>query len=253
MAGLTSRATALLPAGLRRRVRRWARARRAVRRIDLGDLRRTTPISKVWGGDRGRPIDRHYIEEFLLRHSSDIRGRCLELGNDIYLRRFGSDVTRADVLHVEAGHSGVTIVGDLTTGEGLPDDAFDCIVLTQTLHEIYDVPAALRTVRRTLRPGGVLLATAPGISAIVHPDAERWGDFWRFTTYSLERLLAECGLEAEIRAHGNVLASAAFLYGLAAEELTEEELEADDAANYQLLLTIRAVRPGGPGALRPDG
>jgi SAM-dependent methyltransferase len=243
VAGLTSRVAALLPPGLRRRVRRWARARRAGRRIDLGDLRRTTPVSRAWGSDRGLPIDRHYIEAFLRERSSDIRGRCLELGNDLYLRRFGSDVTSAEVLHVEAGHPGVTIVGDLTTGEGLPDDAFDCVVLTQTLHEIYDVSAALRTVRRTLRPGGVLLATVPGISAIVHPDAERWGDFWRFTTWSLERLLRESGLEAEVRAHGNVLSSAAFLFGLAAEELTPEELDVDDAANYQLLLTIRAVRP----------
>src|SRR4029079_12999800 len=105
---------------------------------------------------------------------------------------------------------GVPIVGDLTTGQGLADDTFDCVVLTQTLHEIYDVPAVLKTIRRILRPGGVLLATAPGISAIVHPDAERWGDFWGFTTYSLERLLRESGLEAEVHAHGNVLSAAAF-------------------------------------------
>jgi SAM-dependent methyltransferase len=251
MAGLTSRATALLPAGLRRRLRRWARSRGARAPIDLGDLRRTTPISRVWGGDRGRPIDRHFIEAFLRQHASDIRGHCLEAGGDLYLRRFGSGVTTADVLHVEAGHAGVTVVGDLATGEGLADDTFDCVVLTQTLHEIYDVPAALRTLRRILRPGGVLLATAPGISAIVHPDAELWGDFWRFTTSSLERLLRESGLEAEVRAHGNVLSAAAFLYGLAAEDLTEDELEADDTANYQLLLTVRAVKNSDP--LRPGG
>ncbi len=251
MAGLTSRATSLLPAGIRRRLRRWARARRAHAPIDLGDLRRTTPISTTWGSDRGQPVDRHYIEAFLRQRSSDIRGHCLELGADFYLRSFGSDVTTADVLHLEEGHTGVTIVGDLTTGEGLADDTFDCVVLTQTLHEIYDVPAALRTLRRILRPGGVLLATAPGISAIVHPDAELWGDFWRFTTQSLERLLRESGLEAEVHAHGNVLSAAAFLYGLAAEDLTADELEADDAANYQLLLTIRAVRPD--DTVRPGG
>jgi SAM-dependent methyltransferase len=251
MAGLTSRPTSLLPAGLRRWLRRRARTRGARTAVDLGDLRRTTPVSRVWGGDRGRPIDRHYIEAFLQRHSSDIRGHCLEAGGDLYLRRFGSGVTTADVLHVEDGHAGATIVGDLTTGEGLADDTFDCVVLTQTLHEIYDVAAALRTLRRILRPGGVLLATAPGISAIVHPDAELWGDFWRFTTFSLERLLQESGLEADVHAHGNVLSAAAFLFGLAAEDLTADELEADDAANYQLLLTIRAVKRADP--LRPGG
>jgi SAM-dependent methyltransferase len=251
MAGLTSRALSLMPAALRRRLRRWASSRRARVPIDLGDLRRTTPVSRAWGGDRGQPIDRHYIEAFLQEHSSDIHGRCLEAGGDLYLRRYGSGVTTADVLHVEADHAGVTIVADLTTGEGLADDTFDCIVLTQTLHEIFDVAAALRTLRRILRPGGVLLATAPGISAIVHPDAELWGDFWRFTSASLERLLRESGFEAEVRAHGNVLTAAAFLFGLAAEDLTEEELRVDDTTNYQLLFTIRAVKREDP--VRPGG
>jgi SAM-dependent methyltransferase len=239
------RLSELVPEGIRRPVRRWLRSwrkRRSIRPVDMGALRRTTPVSRVWGSDRGRPVDRYYIEAFLERNRADIRGRCLELGNDIYVRRFGADVTRTDVLHVEQGHAGVTIVGDLVTGEGLPSDAFDCIVLTQTLHEIYDVPRALRGVHRMLRPGGVVLATAPGISSIIHPDAELWGDFWRFTTYSLERLFAEAGLAAEIRSYGNVLSSAAFLYGLATRELTTEELDASDP-DYQLVLTVRAVKP----------
>jgi SAM-dependent methyltransferase len=235
---------------LRRRLRSW-RKRRSLAAVDMGALRRTTPISRLWGSDRGRPVDRAYIEAFLERHGGDIRGRCLELGNDNYLRRFGSGVERTDVLHIEAGHAGVTIVGDLVSGDGLPSDTFDCIVLTQTLHEIYDVPAALRTLVRILRPGGVVLATAPGISGIIHPDAERWGDFWRFTTASMERLFADAGFDAEVRSYGNVLSSAAFLYGLASSELTAEELAAHDP-DYQLVLTVRAARPASPPATPGD-
>jgi SAM-dependent methyltransferase len=208
----------------------------------MGDLRRTEPFSRRWGSDRGRPVDRYYIESFLEAHRADIRGRTLEIGNSLYTERFGTGVTEADVLHVLEGDPHATIVGNLATGEGCPSDTFDCIVLTQTLHEIYDVAGALRTLHRMLRPGGVLLATVPGISGIVHPDAERWGDFWRFTTYSLERLLAEAGLPAEIRPRGNVLTSTAFLYGLATRELSAAELETDDP-DYQLVLTIRAVKP----------
>jgi len=37
-------------------------------------------------------------------------------------------------------------------------------VFTQTLHLIYDVRSAIRTLHRVLKPGGVLLATFPGIS-----------------------------------------------------------------------------------------
>ncbi len=48
-------------------------------RINWGELRRLTPISDVWGLDRGRPLDRYYIESFLERHRGDIRGRVLEV------------------------------------------------------------------------------------------------------------------------------------------------------------------------------
>ena len=37
--------------------------------VDWGDLRRTDPVSRDWGYDRGTPIDRRYIEEFLAAHS----------------------------------------------------------------------------------------------------------------------------------------------------------------------------------------
>ena len=235
----------LLPASLRRSLRRRLRDRRkagSIRTPDMGDLRRTEPISRLWGSDRGRPVDRYYIDAFLDAHRSDITGHTLELGNALYTDRFGSGVTTKDVLHVEEGSPGATIVGDLTTGEGCPSDTFDCILLTQTLHEIFDVPAALRTIDRMLRPGGVLLATVPGISPIIHPDADRWGDYGRFTTLALERLFREAGLPAEIRSHGNVLAATAFLYGLASRELTSDELEAHDP-DYQVLLTVRAVKP----------
>jgi SAM-dependent methyltransferase len=209
----------------------------------MGELRRTEPFSRQWGFDRGRPVDRYYVERFLAAHAGDIRGRTLEVANRRYTDRFGTAVDSAHVLHVEEGNPLATIVGDLADGATLPADAFDCFILTQTLQSIYDVRSAMRTVHRILAPGGVLLATVPGISQILHPDFEMWGDFWRFTTRAVERLCTEAGFGAEdieVRAHGNVLVAAAFLYGLAGRELTPEELETDDADNYQLVITVRA-------------
>ena len=52
--------------------------------LDLGDLRRVTPIDSGFGLGRGKPVDRHYIEDFLARHRGDIRGRVLEVGEDAY-------------------------------------------------------------------------------------------------------------------------------------------------------------------------
>src|SRR3990170_7811785 len=52
-------------------------------RVRFGDLRGVEPISREFGFDRGLPVDRHYIERFLSAHSSDIRGRVLEIGDNI--------------------------------------------------------------------------------------------------------------------------------------------------------------------------
>ena len=125
-------------------------------------------------------------------------------------------------------------------------NAFDCIVLTQTLHLIYDTRAALRTLHRILKPGGVLLATFPGISQLDHHEwAESW--YWGFTTRSARWLFNEVfpADNVEIAAHGNVLAAISFLHGLAEEELSREELDYRDP-DYELLITVRAKKAKEP-------
>ncbi len=200
-------------------------------------------MSRRFGYERGQPVDRYYIEAFLARHSEDIAGRVLEIGDDSYTRRFGRGrVTASDVLHVTEGNPRATIVGDLARGDSLPSNRFDCIILTQTLHLIYDVRAAIQTLHRVLKPGGVCLATFPGISQV---DAGAWGDswYWSFTTLSARRLLEETFStnEVAVESWGNVLAACAFLYGLAAEDLHLAELDHHDPC-YPVVLTLRAVR-----------
>jgi hypothetical protein len=223
-----------------RRLRRWP----PKGAIEFGSLRRLQPISRVFGTDRGQCIDRYYIERFLSAHQDEIAGVVLEVGDATYTRRFGgSRVTKSDVLHLRAGEPGATLVGDLSDPLGLGAEVFDCIVLTQTLPFIYDTRAAVRTLHRMLKPGGVVLATCPGISQISRFDMDRWGDYWRFTTLSARRTFEEVFAPANVSvaACGNVLAAVAFLHGLAADELEPEELLYQDS-DYELLITIRAVR-----------
>lgn len=211
----------------------------------LGSLQRVTPISRVWGFDRGLPVDRYYIGQFLSGHAGDIRGRVLEIAEDIYTRQFGGDcVTRSDVLDVVEGNPKATIVADLSNADHIPSATFDCIILTQTLQLIYDVPATLKTLYRILKPGGVLLATIPGISQISRYDMDRWGYFWSFTSLSARRLLEEVfpATKVEIQSHGNVLAAVAFLHGLATQELRRKDLDYRDP-DYEVIITIRAVKP----------
>jgi SAM-dependent methyltransferase len=207
-------------------------------------LRRLAPISDEFGYDRGLPVDRYYVESFLARQDEDIRGRVLEVGDDSYTRKYGGSRVRvSDVLHVVEGNPQATIVADLTRAEHIPSDAFDCIIFTQTLHLIYDVHSAVQTLHRILKPGGVLLATFPGISPT--PKAyELGGWYWALTTQSARRLFEEVfpARNLGITAYGNVLVAISFLHGLAVEELSQEELDYCDP-DYEVLITLRAAKP----------
>ncbi|HZC37157.1 MAG TPA: methyltransferase domain-containing protein, partial [Sphingomicrobium sp.] len=194
------------------------------------------------GYSRGTPIDRYYIETFLEEHSSDIRGRVLEIGNDTYSRRFGGDrISRQDVLHVRAGHPRATIVGDLADPDVLPERAFNCIIVTQTLHLIFDMARAIEQLHRALKPGGVALITVPGISPI---DRGEWKAswYWSLTDLALARLLSgpfERG-NVSISTHGNLFAATAFLHGAAVEEVDTARLAQFDAS-YPVTIAARAA------------
>jgi len=234
------------------RFRRWARYQQQKWRVtppvglvSFGSFERITPISSVFGFDRGKCIDRYYIETFLTRQASDIRGHVLEVADNQYTRQFGGDrVDQSSVLYAEEGNSKATIVADLSCADQIPDNSFDCIIITQTLQFIYDIRAALNTLFRILKPGGVLLVTFPGISQISRYDMDRWGDYWRFTSLSAKRLFGESFPEQNvtIQAHGNVFAAVAFLHGLAVEDVDQAKLNHHDP-DYELVVTVRAVKP----------
>src|SRR5579864_8443482 len=122
--------------------------RRLLRPAYFGALRRTTPLSAGWGFDRGTPIDRYYIERFLGAHRSDIRGHVLEVADSRYTDRFGADVEASDVLDVSAENPRATLIADLGRPETLPEERYDCVVLTQTLQYVYDLGAAAEAVHR---------------------------------------------------------------------------------------------------------
>ena len=214
------------------------------RRIRFGSFRQLTPVSRQFGFDRGRPIDRYYIEAFLAAHAEAVQGCVLEIGDASYSQKFGaSRVTRQEILHLVPGHPGATIVVDLTDAPEIPSGQFDCIILTQTMHYIFDLGAAVATLYRVLKPGGMLLVTLPGISQICRDQRDRESDCWRFTASSARRLFGGYfgTHNVTVTTHGNVLASIAFLEGLASQDLTRDELNHSDP-NYQLMIAVAACK-----------
>src|SRR3954469_20628741 len=230
----------------------WRRAERLLERAaprSASDERRLPrlpeePYERKYGMRLGRPVDRIYIDSFLERHGDDIAGDVLEILDSVYTRRFGgSRVRRADVLDASPSATAVTVRGNLETGEGLPREAYDCFICTQTLSLIYDLPSAAAHAHALLKPGGVFLVTVPGISQQADPDHEEFPDYWRFTKRSLHRLLAEAFGEANVAvsAHGTVVATGSFLYGVPADQVDPDLLDPHDP-DFEMVVCARAVR-----------
>lgn len=214
-----------------------------VEKVNLGDLDRVTPFSTDFGYDRGGPVDRYYIENFLAASSGYVTGRVLEIGDNEYTLRYGgSRLKKSDILHIDNTNPKATFVGDLSNAPQLPADSFDCIILTQTLHLIYDYQGAVETCYRVLKPGGALLLTVPGISHIHHGE---WGKYWMwsFTTASVQRMLTgvfDPG-RVTVQSFGNVLAATAFLYALGLPEIARTKMDFNDP-QYQLIITALAIK-----------
>ncbi len=202
-------------------------------------LHRTSPVSSTWGFERGTPIDRRYIDEFIAGHRSDIHGHVLEVLDTRYSGQFGSEITHQDVLDIDAANPAATILADLAQADSVPAETFDCFILTQTLQYVSDPAAAIEHAHRTLRPGGVLLATVPSIIRLAQDSTDRW----RFTELSCHELFGGAFGEdrIEVSSAGNVLAAIAFLTGMAAEEFDPAKLAQFDP-RYPVVIRVRAVK-----------
>jgi len=218
-------------------------------RTNVMYLFRTAPMSDEFGFDRGTPVDRYYIEKFLHQNRQYVKGRILEVATDLYATRYArlnemtTDEPIVETLHYDGTEDEVSIIGDLTKPDTLPEKRYDCFICTQVYQFIYDVPKALEGSYHLLKDGGVLLATVGGISQIARSEMDKYGDYWRFTNKSIELLFNETMFShVEIVPMGNVMASCAFLQGMALEELPNKTLLDVMDENYQLIIGIKAVK-----------
>jgi hypothetical protein len=236
------------------------------RKVDWNDNTRIEPVSRIFGIDRGQPVDRYYIEKYLNHHREMIRGQILEVGEERYSRQFadqpgsclfetihfgerekprvsgGDTISKSTGVKDQAGSTSFT--GDLTDTATLPAGRYDCFICTQTYNFIFDVQKAIAGACHLLKEGGVVLATVAGISQVSRYDMDRWGDYWRFTGRSALQLFeTEFGKgQVEVVTYGNVLAAKAFLDGLATGDLPDLALLDEPDPDYPVIIGIRAIK-----------
>jgi SAM-dependent methyltransferase len=200
--------------------------------------RNLAPLSNKYGFDRGKPIDRYFIEKFLDQNKMLIKGRCLEIHDDEYTMRFGQDrVTKKDILDIDTNNKLANIYGDLRNLNNIPDNIYDTLIITQTIGMIDDVLSAVKECHRILKPGGTMLLTAASFSPSLPGEG---GGYWRFTINSFNYLLGKFFKpeNVKVESFGSALAGQAFWVGMSQEEMSQDELDYND---LQYPIIIAAV------------
>ena len=189
----------------------------------------------------GTPVDRYYIEHFLHSEAKNIKGKVLEIAETRYTENLAQRRSNRSIT-VDKAVNEHDIVDDVVTGKGLEDEQFDCVILTQTLPFIYDYRKAIDNLKRSLKPGGVILATLSGISQISRFDMDRW-DYWRFTGLSSSKIFEEFFPPENIslREYGNALIATAFIQGIVVEQLKKYELDYYDK-DYPVSICVKAIK-----------
>jgi SAM-dependent methyltransferase len=204
-----------------------------------GNLRRLEPFSRVFGFDRGTPIDRFYLHKFLEQHQHLITGNILEIQRSQYTRIYGHNLGLMHTVDIDPQH-GPTFVCDLAHCEAvLASNTYDCVLLPNTLHLLREVEASLRHVLRVTRPGGVILAAAAGFVPL-----DGLEDYWHLSPAGWREVLASAwpGGEIIITGHGNCLAVLAANLGLAVEELSAPDLDYYDP-HFPVCVTVYCRKP----------
>ncbi len=205
--------------------------------------RATAPLSPIVGIDRGRPIDRYFIDRFIESNRARIRGRVLEVKDLEYTTRFGHGVEKADILDVNRENKAATVIDDIRSLSSIPDGNYDCFIVTQVLQYVDDLAAAARAIHRVLRPGGAALITLPTLGKLDGHEDNVAGHYWRFTPDSARYIFSPHfqGDGLRIDWWGNARVGMSFLAGMAIEDLTQREFDVRDP-NYVCGVTVLAVR-----------
>ena len=190
--------------------------------VRFGDFGRLWPFSHRFGFDRGGPVDRYYLGQFVRSIRPVVRGRCLEIGGSLknnWFYRF--DVDEFRTLELKQSNIADDLVGDAADQGVLDPAAWDSILAFHVLEHCPNPFAVVTNMCAWLRPNGH--------ACIVVPCAQRVhnypGDYWRFMPDGLRVLFRDFS-EVNISTYGNPLTVVSSYLGLSHTELVAEDMDA---------------------------
>jgi SAM-dependent methyltransferase len=98
----------------------------------------------------------------------------------------------ADFEKVDKEYAKSTYVCDLAKIP-VEDSRFDAVIFNQVMEHLPAPWAVLAELRRVLKPGGRIIATAP----LFYEEHEKPYDFFRYTQFAWQKLMADAGFKVE--------------------------------------------------------
>jgi SAM-dependent methyltransferase len=191
----------------------------AIGHLRWGDWRRQFPFCPSFGLGRGTPVDRYYLERFIAESRQQVRGDVVELGGRAANRQaYGFDCDRYRGVDLQAG-DGVEVVGDIHDASLFAEASLDTVLAFNVLEHCRQPWVVAENTHRWLRGGGRVLCMVPNAQRL-HEMPE---DYWRPLPAAVDSLFSMFPVR-RMRVYGNPVATIASLFGVAAEELTAEEL-----------------------------
>jgi SAM-dependent methyltransferase len=188
--------------------------------LNWGDLRRPQPLCQFFGFTRGTPVDRYYLNRFIESIRQDVYGLTLEIGGEKQNRELYGFKHAIEYRVLDLPGLSDDISGNVSNPRILAENTFDSIVMFNVLEHCEQPQLVADNIHRWLKPGGTAYVLVPAAQKI-HPAP---GDYWRPLPQGLQSLFKSFN-KRETRTYGNITSVIANFHGIAAEELTREELD----------------------------
>jgi hypothetical protein len=182
-------------------------------------------LDQDFGSNRGTPLDRELIEEFLRKLATEVPApsRTLEFGDKVFTQNLFPQ-SENWILEYEPNMDikvdrNLTLRGDLMCAVESNVPSFDLIVSTQLLAFTENPFSAARTLVLLLETNGTILGTEPQFSPISRFDDHKWGDFFRFTQKGILSVFKHTGpVKIETFPIGNWSTTLAIFQGFCRED-----------------------------------
>lgn len=227
----SSRPSAILDRWRESLARRRPRSSSRQSRVELGDFGRRAPVRDSDGVSVYNALTRQFLQDM----RTPLAGRGLAVS-----------------IEAEPGWIDALPQSVLTTARSTGDPAREVgektgewVLLDRCLQQLPEPAVGLEKIVSRLLPGARLVTLFTGIA---RPEPGDLRPLWSVAPYAARRLHEERGeLEhVEVKQYGNVALALAWLCGLPANGLSDEELATVDPA-YPVLVAVTARKRGEPG------